>query len=240
MCRSSALRKISTPKKKSSFNACSVFSHGNSFPASTYGVMTASLKKRGFTVKAYRKIRPRQCLPCHQQLAPPGAATGRLCQARIRQSGRTSFSGRPFAGRLFEPDVRGPSPRLGTRRGAARLARPGRLARHDAGRDQNHAAGGPRVTRRQSANRRKHIGPAPRPPIPTSKANAPSPCGTTRCCTTTSAHGMVDVDGQRHLAFDRPVETQIYNTLPDNLDRLLKRHPLKCPVAFIGGLQSKR
>jgi surfactin synthase thioesterase subunit len=34
------------------------------------------------------------------------------------------------------------------------------------------------------------------------------------------------------------VETAIYNTLPDNLDRLLKRHPLKCPVAFIGGTHS--
>jgi hypothetical protein len=33
-----------------------VFSHGNSFPASTYGVMTASLKKRGFSVKAIEKL----------------------------------------------------------------------------------------------------------------------------------------------------------------------------------------
>ncbi len=47
-----------------------------------------------------------------------------------------------------------------------------------------------------------------------------------------------DADGQRVLSFDRDVETAIYNTLPDNLDRLLKRHPLKCPAAFIGGLHS--
>ncbi|MES2401982.1 MAG: alpha/beta hydrolase, partial [Pseudomonadota bacterium] len=33
-------------------------------------------------------------------------------------------------------------------------------------------------------------------------------------------------------------ETTIYNTLPDNLEQMLKRHPLKCPAAFIGGLQS--
>jgi hypothetical protein len=32
--------------------------------------------------------------------------------------------------------------------------------------------------------------------------------------------------GQRLLSFDRDVETAIYNTLPDNLDQLLKRHPL--------------
>ncbi len=44
--------------------------------------------------------------------------------------------------------------------------------------------------------------------------------------------------GQRLLSFDRDVETAIYNTLPDNLERLLKAHPLKCPVTFIGGRQS--
>ncbi|HAJ14657.1 MAG TPA: alpha/beta hydrolase, partial [Comamonadaceae bacterium] len=44
---------------------------------------------------------------------------------------------------------------------------------------------------------------------------------------------------QRMLVFDRDVETAIYNTLPHNLDRLLRRHPLRCPVAFIGGTQSQ-
>jgi pimeloyl-ACP methyl ester carboxylesterase len=52
------------------------------------------------------------------------------------------------------------------------------------------------------------------------------------------ARGMHEVDGKRTLSFTREVETQIYNTLPDNLDALLKRHPLKCPAAFIGGRQS--
>ena len=47
-----------------------------------------------------------------------------------------------------------------------------------------------------------------------------------------------DADGQRLLAFDRDIETSIYNTLPDNLDQLIKRHPVTCPVTFIGGRQS--
>jgi hypothetical protein len=50
------------------------------------------------------------------------------------------------------------------------------------------------------------------------------------------AHGTHEENGQRVLSFDRDVETAIYNTLPDNLDRLLRRHPLDCPAAFIGGL----
>ena len=47
-----------------------------------------------------------------------------------------------------------------------------------------------------------------------------------------------DEEGKRVLAFDRAIETAFYNTLPDNLDRLLARHPVKCPVTFIGGDQS--
>ncbi|QBK06053.1 alpha/beta hydrolase [Hylemonella gracilis] len=51
-------------------------------------------------------------------------------------------------------------------------------------------------------------------------------------------HGMHTEDGKRVLSFSREVETAIYNTLPHHLDSLLKRHPLKCPVAFIGGRHS--
>ena len=43
---------------------------------------------------------------------------------------------------------------------------------------------------------------------------------------------------RRVLSFDRDIETAIYNTLPHNLDRLLRRHPLRCPVGFIGGTGS--
>jgi hypothetical protein len=43
---------------------------------------------------------------------------------------------------------------------------------------------------------------------------------------------------QRCSRFRRDVETAIYNTLPHNLDRLLRRHPLRCPIGFIGGTDS--
>ncbi|WP_293662469.1 alpha/beta hydrolase [Rhodoferax sp. OV413] len=49
----------------------------------------------------------------------------------------------------------------------------------------------------------------------------------------------LDGSGKRVLAFERDVETAVYNTLPDNLDKLLKRHPVKCPVTFIGGSHSE-
>ncbi len=55
-------------------------------------------------------------------------------------------------------------------------------------------------------------------------------------------HGTHDIwiDGQKQrvLRFERDVETTIYNTLPHQMESLLKKHPLKCPVAYIGGLRS--
>jgi hypothetical protein len=50
---------------------------------------------------------------------------------------------------------------------------------------------------------------------------------------------MHDEDGQRVLSFRREVESAIYDAIPVNLESLLRRHPLKCPVAFIGGLHSE-
>ena len=56
-------------------------------------------------------------------------------------------------------------------------------------------------------------------------------------------HNYVESFSQRptgglQLGFDRSVETAIYNTLPDNLGKLLASHPPKCPVAFVGGSDS--
>lgn len=45
-------------------------------------------------------------------------------------------------------------------------------------------------------------------------------------------------DGPVQLRFLREVETAIYNTMPHNLSAWLSRHPLRCPVAFIGGRTS--
>jgi len=51
-------------------------------------------------------------------------------------------------------------------------------------------------------------------------------------------HGTLQAQDTRLLAFEREVETAIYDTLPDNLSGILRRNPLKCPVAFVGGRQS--
>ena len=53
-------------------------------------------------------------------------------------------------------------------------------------------------------------------------------------------HDDVTPQGTRRvLSFDREIETAIYNTLPDHIARYLQRHPLQCKAALIGGLQSR-
>ena len=52
-------------------------------------------------------------------------------------------------------------------------------------------------------------------------------------------HGLVEEKGKFRLAFDRAVETAIYNTVPHHFDSYLKRRPLQCPLAFIGGQYSR-
>lgn len=44
--------------------------------------------------------------------------------------------------------------------------------------------------------------------------------------------------GGVRLAFDRAVETRIYNTLPHHFSALLQRHPPACPVHYLGGTRS--
>ena len=48
----------------------------------------------------------------------------------------------------------------------------------------------------------------------------------------------VPEDAGVRLAFDRGIETRIYDTLPHHLGALLHRHPPRSPVTFIGGTRS--
>lgn len=54
------------------------------------------------------------------------------------------------------------------------------------------------------------------------------------CGTETHADGR-----SRRLSFDREVETAIYNTMPHGLLQEFRRHPFECPVAFIAGTRSR-
>lgn len=53
------------------------------------------------------------------------------------------------------------------------------------------------------------------------------------------ACGMTDTDAGCTLAFTRETESAIYDTIPHQIGALLRHQPLRCPLVFIGGLQSQ-
>lgn len=53
------------------------------------------------------------------------------------------------------------------------------------------------------------------------------------------AAGFDDHGDQVALGFHREVETRIYDTLPHHMGSIVKRHPPRCPVAFLAGTQSQ-
>jgi pimeloyl-ACP methyl ester carboxylesterase len=53
-------------------------------------------------------------------------------------------------------------------------------------------------------------------------------------------YGTVETeDGKRTLKFKREIEAKFYALFPDHLVPMLRKHPLQCPFHFVGGAQSR-
>ncbi len=218
-----------------------IFSHGNSFPASTYGVLFQGLRSRGFQVKAIEKFGhdPRYPVTSNwpnlvQQLAD-------FTSEQVEKTGQAAFlvghslggflslmcaARNPVLGGL---PVRGvlliDSPILGGWRAAAlSVAKRAQLVGS--------------ISPGAISRKRRHQWLGQAEVLAHFRSKKAFARWDEKVLLDYIEHGTHDAGGQRLLSFDRDVETAIYNTLPDNLEGLLKRHPLKCPVAFIGGRQS--
>lgn len=222
-----------------------VFSHGNSFPASTYGVLFQSLRARGFQVRAIEKFGhdPRYPVTSNwphlvQQLAD-------FTSEQVEKTGQAAFlvghslggflslmcaarnpvlGGQPVRGVLLID-----SPILGGWRAAAlSVAKRAQLVGS--------------ISPGAISRKRKHQWLGLDDVLAHFRSKKAFARWDEQVLRDYIEHGTHDAQGedghQRLLSFDRDVETAIYNTLPHNLEGLLKRHPLKCPVAFIGGRQS--
>lgn len=216
-----------------------VFSHANSFPAGTYGVLFGQLRARGFTVRAVERFGHDPRYPVSSNWPHLVQQLADFARSEVERAGERAFLvGHSLGGLLSamaaarHPELaRGvlllDSPLIGgwraTTLGVAKHSQlvgtisPGRISqrrRHswaDRGEALAHFRGKPVFARWEPQVLDDYI-----------------------------AHGTHDgPDGRRHLSFDRAVETAIYNTLPHNLDRLLRDHPLQSPAAFIGGLASQ-
>ena len=218
-----------------------IFSHGNSFPASTYGAMTAELAARGYTVKAIEKLGHDPAYPVTsnwphlvKQLADFAELEAKRSKAPVFLIGHSlgGFLSLMCAAKhpqLAHGALKGvvllDSPIIGGWRAKVLLL--GKLTGVFSRR-------GPGAV----SQKRKQLWSS------TDEAflHFRSKRGFARWDDAAIARyvdgGTVAVGSQRRLAFDRDIETSIYNSLPHNMAALLARHPLPCPVAFIGGQQS--
>ncbi len=218
-----------------------IFSHANSFPASTYGVLFKSLRARGFSVKAIEKFGHDPNYPVSdnwphlvQQLIDFTRAEAAKANQPVYLVGHSlggfiSLMAAALAPELVRAVVLIDSPILGgwraTTLGVIKGAQlvgsfsPGATSRRR------------RISWASQAEALEHF-----------RHKKVFARWHPQVLQDYVAHGTHDeghgTELRRVLSFDRSVETVLYNTLPDNLDQLLKRHPLRCPAAFIGGTHS--
>ena len=223
-----------------------IFSHGNSFPASTYSVLFRALRSRGFAVRAVEQFGhdPRYPVTSNwphlvQQLADfaapqieehgqpvwlvghsLGGFLSLMCAARHPQLGGHGVAGVV----LLDSPVLG-----GWRAKAVALAKHTQLVGS--------------VSPGKVSRARRNSWPSAEEALAHFEHKKAFARWDPQVLRDYIEHGTHDVDTpkgpQRVLNFDRDVETAIYNTLPHNLDRLLRRHPLQCPVGFVGGTDSE-
>lgn len=218
-----------------------IYSHANSFGASTYRVMFDSLRRRGFAIEAIERFGHDPQYPVTNNWPNLVQQLIDFVQAKVQGAGEPAYLvGHSFGGfvslmaaarmpELAKAVVLVDSPILGgwraTTLGVMKTTQlvgavsPGSVSRlrriswPDQASALAHFAGKKAFARWNPQVLQDYI-----------------------------AHGTHDEghgsERRRVLSFDRAVETAIYNTVPDNLDRLFKRHPIKCPVAFIGGRHS--
>ena len=227
-------------------NPLVIFSHGNSFPGGTYSVLHEGLRAKGFEVAVVDRFGhdPRYPVTSNwphlvQQLAD-------FAEPLVRNhTGPTYFVGHSLGGfvslmcaaRFPHLGGKGPqavvlldSPVLGGWKAKA-LA----VAKHT--QMVGHLSPG------AVSRKRRHQWPDAAAVLAHFQGKKAFAAWHPQVLADYIAHGteeqaLPDGGTQRVLRFDRDVETAIYNTLPHNLDRLLRHHPLQSPVAFVGGTRS--
>lgn len=215
-----------------------VFSHANSFPAGTYGVLFAQLRARGFTVSAVDQFGHDPRYPVSNNWPHLVEQLADFACAEVGRAGERAFLVGHSLGGFLSAMAAARHPELA--RGVLLLDAP--------------LVGGWRATTLGMAKRSQLVGSISPGRISQRRRSSWASRGEAlahfqgkaafarwepQVLEDYIAHGTHDgADGRRHLSFDRAVETAIYNTLPHNVDRLLRAYPLQSPAAFIGGLAS--
>ncbi|TFZ08875.1 alpha/beta hydrolase [Ramlibacter humi] len=215
-----------------------VFSHGNSFPAATYSQLFRHLRSRGFTVKAVDKFGHDPRYPVTSNWPHLVQQLHDFAQREVDKAGEPAFFVGHSLGGFLSVMCAAKHPSLA--RGVLMLDSPlvggwKATALHAAKRTQLVGAVSPgRISRR-----RKNRWAGTEEAFEHFRHKRAFARWDEQVLRDYVNHCTHDDGGERVLSFDRDVETAIYNTLPHHLSALLKRHPPRCPVAFVGGLQSE-
>lgn len=214
-----------------------VFSHANSFPAGTYRVLFAELRRRGFKVKAVEKYGHDSRYPVTNNWPHLTQQLADFAGVEVQKSGEPVFLVGHSLGGFLSLMAAARHPELAC--GVLLIDSP--------------ILGGWRATSVGLAKRTQLIGAVSPGAISKARRNGWPDAEAAfahfrhkkafahwdeQVLRDYVEHGMHEEGGKRVLSFRPEVETAIYNTIPDNLERLLKRHPLRCPAAFIGGRHS--
>ena len=215
-----------------------VFSHANSFGASTYGVLFKSLRSRGFTVKAVDKYGHDPKYPVSNNWPNLVQNLHDFAEREVQKAGQPAYLVGHSLGGFLSLMCAARHPQLA--RGVLLLDSPilgGWKAQALRAAKTTQLVGS--ISPGAVSRKRKNRWPSQAEALEHFRHKKAFARWDPQVLQDYIAHGTRDEEGVRGLAFDRDIETAIYNTLPDNLDRLLKRHPLKCPVAFVGGTRSE-
>ena len=223
-----------------------VFSHANSFPASTYRVLFKSLRARGHAVRAVDKFGHDPQYPVTSNWPHLVQQLADFAAPEIEAHGQGAWLVGHSLGGFLSLMCAARHPQLGGHavRGVVLIDSPvlgGWRARTLELIKRTQLVGS--VSPGKISHKRRNTWPdadAAHAHFASKKAFAAWDPQVLQDYIDHGTRDAADTHGQQHrtLDFNREVETAIYNTLPHNLDRLLRRHPLQCPVGFIGGTRS--
>ena len=214
-----------------------VFSHGNSFPSGTYSVLFEHLRARGFEVSAVDRFGHDPRFPVTDNWPHLVEQLAEFAAEQVRASGGPVYLVGHSLGGILSVMAAARHPELA--RGVLLIDSPligGWRASALGVAKQTQVVGA--VTPGRISRARRNSWASTEEALEHFRRKKAFAQWDPRVLRDYVTHGLQDQDGRRVLAFDRDVETQIYNTLPHNLGRLLHAHPLQCPAAFIGGRDS--
>lgn len=215
-----------------------VFSHANSFPAATYTLLFRQLRSRGFTVRAVDRYGHDERFPVTNNWTHLVQQLHELAEREVTRAGEPAFFVGHSLGGFLSAMAAARHPELA--RGVLMLDSPllgGWKARALGAAKRTQLVGS--ISPGRISRKRKNRWPSREAVLEHlrhKKVFARWDPQVLQDYVDLCTH---DDGGERVLSFDRDIETAIYDTLPDNLERLFKRHPLRCPAAFIGGCQSE-